>query len=1098
MAKVIVYEYKVNGLSKLIKNQDDLTKAIKESKTEFNKSDFGTTKYNAANRQLAELNNTQASVRKENKLLQQQMIVTADKGRNSANALTAQLKILEAQYLALGKAERQAASGKELSNRISSLRTEIKAIKSDLGQNGLSGAFKDAFLQIGGGALAAGGLTRAISELKQFVGESITLFADFNRQISFLGAVSNASAEDLEKLKNLSRELGETTQYTASQVAQLEIEYAKLGFKPAEILAATKATLDLATVAQSDLGETATVVGATIRAYNFDASESTRVTDVLAKSFSSSALDLRKFETAFAQVGPVAATANVPFEQTVALMGILADRGVDASTVGSGLRNVFLDLAKEGLTLTEALEQINNAEDKNVAALELFGKRGATIGAILAGTQEQVKGLTVTLEESAGFADQAGKKIAGDFKGSFEVLTSTIEGFKLNLIDLFDGAIKSFIGFLVTIISNLSSFLILLQQLPKFLQDNKTEIIGLSIAIVGLNSAAIAANATILITNARTLAMAAAQRGAAIATNILTIAQRGLNTAMKANPIGLIITGVGLLITLFSSLIKRSDTAKGTFEGLKAVAKELFKIVSEAFRAFSDSFTAFKEGRIKDGFKALGQGLIKSNPIGIAFQEGKRLGNAFNNGYNNALTANDEAETAQSKLNTSVDEGEKLQSALNDTIDDGADSTDNYTKKLEAAAVATDNFAIGSVAQLRKELRDLNEELDKAAPADQQGLLTKIIDAEKALDEVELFQKQLRERILGTGTIGIVDPIAKLQIESTRKASDEIIEEVRRRNKVIESENLNLGEVLKELQDDIFNGISEATRLTAEASQQSSDSQIRNLEDRYNREIELSAGNNRRQEALRQELADRTAEIERKEFEQQKKYRVAAALTSLAEGIINTLSAPTTIPDPFGTAFKAFRIGILSTTALKQISNINKQTASRGTLIRQLADGDIINGVARGATHGNGRGGIPISINGQRLLIEHGEFLDNDEFGSTAVVNKRSSSAFNEQLQSTRGLTFPGKRKYLSDINNYRNWGIKYAQAGAISEPSLSSISRAVTTTSSSSGLSASAVVTAESAKMIAESTAIAVEKVLTDIDRQRERRGRLAERTGI
>ncbi len=103
-----------------------------------------------------------------------------------------------------------------------------------------------------------------------------------------------------------------------------------------------------------------------------------------------------KLNTALPIVSATAKTAGVSLERTTALLGTLSDRGVDASTAATGLRNVFLELSKRGLTFEQAMNKINTATDKNAAALELFGKRGATIGVILSKTGKNVDDLTDT------------------------------------------------------------------------------------------------------------------------------------------------------------------------------------------------------------------------------------------------------------------------------------------------------------------------------------------------------------------------------------------------------------------------------------------------------------------------------------------------------------------------------------------------------------------------------------------------------------------------------------------------------------------------------------------------------------------------------
>ena len=95
----------------------------------------------------------------------------------------------------------------------------------------------------------------------------------------------------------------------------------------------------------------------------------------MAKSFSSSALDINKFEIGMANVGPVTAEAGVSVEETTAMLGILVDRNVQASKAGTGLRNVFLTLSKEGKTLEGAMAEINSATDRSAKAVEIFGKK---------------------------------------------------------------------------------------------------------------------------------------------------------------------------------------------------------------------------------------------------------------------------------------------------------------------------------------------------------------------------------------------------------------------------------------------------------------------------------------------------------------------------------------------------------------------------------------------------------------------------------------------------------------------------------------------------------------------------------------------------
>lgn len=1176
MAKVLVFQVEFNGIKGAITDQGSLKAAIKETQRQIARSDFGSKQYQKLDKQLAGLQAQKKLLRDDTRKLQRQMVNSAKAGTDSYRGLTAQLNLLENQYFELSTAERKAAQGQALSKKIRSLRKDIQGIKQDVGRNGLAGAFREAFTTVGGfdvgqiatitGAITLG--AEAIRSAGRFVLDSVQVYADFNRQLGILKAVSGASNEELERLKNLSRELGETTQFSASQVAQLEIEYAKLGFEPAEILAATADTLNFATVAQSDLGETASVTASVIRAFNLDASEAGRVSDVAAKSFASSALDLSKFSTAMAAVAPVASSAGVSLEQTTALLGVLADAGLDASTAGTGLRNVFLDIASEGISLEEALDRITTAQDSNVASLELFGKRGAVIGTLLARNQERAASLNETLENSSGFAKDAAEVIQADLRGALDTLSSTLEGARLNLIETFQIGATAAVKGITAIVSGLSSFFILLRQVPEFLRENKTELIALGIAVAGLNANLIASNATLLISAARTKAKIALDRGAAIATAAWRAAQTGLNVALRNNPIGLVVTAVSLLVAGLVQAYKRSEDFRAIVNGLGATAAEFFEIAKEAFGSFIQSFQQIRQGDFSGAISSLGDALKKGNPIGLAVTEGGRLADAFRSGYEDTFKEEPVETEVQEETTEAVkatnEELEQLKQALADAggetdktnaqiellqaklkglkrdLEAVPEGTDEYEslqaeiqttekriaalqKTTSGASETTVKFAKGSIADLRNEVQQLRSALDEVAPEDQEPILNKLIDAEANLEQAEAFTEELENRLRfgdreTIAPLQDIDDIRQritgkeeeaeqiLQVES--ETADRTIEIQREKNERLQQLEEERAQKIQALQDGIFTALNTANDLLSDASQRRAQAEINAVESRYQREIDFAEGNTQRQEELREELDAKKAAIEKKEFERQKRYQIAAAFINLAQGIVNTLAAPTTIPDPFGTAFKVFRVGVLTATTLNQVAEIQSQTASRGALVDDavsvLGNGNIINNRLVGHPHGNKSKGIPMSVHGIPITAEHGEQIDIDEFGGTAILNKRSSGLFRKQLSAVAGKTFPGKRDYLSMINSYRNWGRPYAAQGAYIRPSTNAITSATNIASVTSRV-ASVQMDGASAEAMASRTAEAVEKAtargiaigLMNANRRIERERILNQRTG-
>jgi hypothetical protein len=263
--------------------------------------------------------------------------------------------------------------------------------------------------------------------------DSLNVIVDYEQAQANLASVLGVTIDKTEKLSKQQQELGSTTTFTAAQVAELQTELAKLGFTEAEIIKMTESTLALAEASGTDLATAASVTGSTLRGFGLDAGETARVVDVMAKSFSSSSLDMEKFKTAMAAVAPVAKNMGFSVEETTSLIGTLTDQGIDASTAGTGLRNVMLDAQKAGLTFQEALDKINNSSDKTSTSFELFGKRGATLGVILAENQEVTAGLTEKLNNADGAAQKMADTQRNTLGGSLKLLRSAWEGFILEL-----------------------------------------------------------------------------------------------------------------------------------------------------------------------------------------------------------------------------------------------------------------------------------------------------------------------------------------------------------------------------------------------------------------------------------------------------------------------------------------------------------------------------------------------------------------------------------------------------------------------------------------------------------------------------------------
>lgn len=301
----------------------------------------------------------------------------------------------------------------DASKKLAGFEKKVKGL-ADVGDQ-LTGVGKKLSLGLSAPLIAIGGL-------------GVKMFSDFSQEMAKVKAISGATEEEFKTLEKSAKELGNSTRFSSSEVAGLQLNLSKLGFNPTAINNATASILDLAVATGEDLAQSAEVAASTLQGFGLTSEETARVADVMAKSFSSSALDLGKFGNAMSNIAPVAKATGIGLEESTALLSILSNAGLEASVSGTSLRNIFLTLAKEGLTLDQALDQINASTDKTTAAMDMFGTLGATAAIILSDNVDEAKSFTKAYTDAAGSAEAMAKIMDDTLEGSLLSLKSAWEG----------------------------------------------------------------------------------------------------------------------------------------------------------------------------------------------------------------------------------------------------------------------------------------------------------------------------------------------------------------------------------------------------------------------------------------------------------------------------------------------------------------------------------------------------------------------------------------------------------------------------------------------------------------------------------------------
>lgn len=532
---------------------------------------------------------------------------------------------------------------RELSNTVKSLEPEkYAALEKEL---------RAVTTQMDRNRASAGGLFQTLSSFSKLKTAIAGIFVGFGQMIgqTFLGAIrqfqntikdfefANANLAAIlgttrDKITDLTEDakrLGAATKYTASEVTNLQTELAKLGFNKQEILEATQYVLRFAGATGAELPEAAKLAGAAIRAFGLETTDTERVVSAMAITTTRSAMDFGYLQTALSTVAPVAQAFGFTIEDTMSLLGTLANAGFDASTAATATRNILLNLADSSGKLAVALGRPITSLDQLAPALkeldeegidlaktlELTDKRSvAAFNAFLTGADKLIPlrdAVTDVGDELKAMSDEKMNTV----QGSIKIMESAIEGLILKfyesrgvmklVIDAFTGLING-IGWCIDKFTQYRAILFpVITALSTYWATTKI--------VVAWNTKAIAGTAANIAIERLHAIQLAFSRKALLAKlialdlykgrcSIATAATEMFNLVLKASPIGIVttlITTAATAIFLFGNKTSVADKSISEFNKKLEVERvslnEIFKELKKTNPRTSERTRLVKE-----------------------------------------------------------------------------------------------------------------------------------------------------------------------------------------------------------------------------------------------------------------------------------------------------------------------------------------------------------------------------------------------------------------------------------------------------------------------------------------------------------------------
>lgn len=373
--------------------------------------------------------------------------------------------------------------------------------------------------------------------------EIIKAGSDFEAQMSKVGSISLASAEDMETLREKAKQMGETTVFSATQAGEAFQYMAMAGWKTEEMTAGIEGIMNLAAASGENLGEVSDIVTDALTAFGLKASDSAHFADVLAAASSNANTNVSMMGETFKYVAPVAGSLKYSIEDVAVATGLMANSGIKGGQAGTALRAVLSRLAKPtgeaeaaikdlrisiskadgsvkplSQTIGELRDKFSKLSDSQKAqyATMLAGQEGMSgLLAIVNASETDFKKLTAAIDNSNGTTKEMAERNLDNLKGKLTLAGSAAEALGIAIYEGIDEQLGSAV-------------------------DKGTQM---------LQGLADAFDDPVLMENILSLAKwvgiaSTAMIGYKGATNAATIAQGLLNTTVSLNPFGLTVAGI--------------------------------------------------------------------------------------------------------------------------------------------------------------------------------------------------------------------------------------------------------------------------------------------------------------------------------------------------------------------------------------------------------------------------------------------------------------------------------------------------------------------------------------------------------------------------
>lgn len=418
-------------------------------------------------------------------------------------------------------------------------------------------------------------LTSLIQQV-QMVGETFGQLAapavDFEQSIADLSAITGSVGDELEDLKQTAREVGKASGLGASESANAFAILAGQIDVPIESLKVLqRETITLAQAGALPLEDAANAVAGTINQFGMEASEASRVVNVLAAGSRAGGAEVVDLSESFKVAGAAANAAGISIEETAGAIEILAQNNTKGAEAGTAMRNMIvamqtrlgIDVSKTGFAgglriIQQELDKLQSPVERTTFLAKAFGRENMVAAQFLLSNADAVEEMTTAVTGTNSAMEQA--EIRNDtWSHKMEVARAKIDDVLISMTSL-SGSLLPMAGIIGEQVSKFAGLIPIISSASKMLQ------------------------------------------GFSVKTVIATISQQGLNAALRANPIGAVVAAIAALVAGVVYAYNHFEGFRNSVQSMWSKLRELWSMLYERLKPAFDLIGKLVGGAIKIAF----------------------------------------------------------------------------------------------------------------------------------------------------------------------------------------------------------------------------------------------------------------------------------------------------------------------------------------------------------------------------------------------------------------------------------------------------------------------------------------------------------------